>query len=445
MVTEGKEDKMILNTIPELSLPEESITTNTEDNKSATATEPVTVDIQNTDTSVITSSLHKFETEIISIRDEIRSQPTQQDCHTDIISKLIDDINKLTKTVTILSNKVSIFEKENSYLRKQMDGLKNLPLQIENMEEKIECSQTDSKMKLSELEFKIQSLRETQIELEGSVQFLSNGFDQSNEEESTQNSQSSQTSVKELYPKPNDEKNVKTRVGDGTAKVSNVDTLIIGSSILRDIDSSRFLHNSNTKIIIPSPRTIASCHKVFQQTEENAKNIIIAVGSNDVANNPFNLDMCISNIDNLVHTVSTTRPESKIFISEILPRFNQHTDDYRRNFRIFNDALNSICEKYKCGLITHSKFNSFDFLPDGVHLNDLGTSKLVKTIKDNLLPYRTNMKKKHNLSYPSNQPIPQPRMNFQKWNQTFRRQQSRRNPNVRNDLKAMLINVLNQM
>lgn len=170
------------------------------------------------------------------------------------------------------------------------------------------------------------------------------------------------------------------------ANKKKVDTLIIGTSIVRNlrpkaVGQSVFIKTLETKTIGGAVDFVKSC------TLQPDK-IIFQVGSNDLTLK--NVPSVVAEMNGLISATKDKFPAASVTISSALPRYsNDHTYIERR--AEFNKRMSALCRSSNINLLRH-RFFPCDFVHDGIHLNLRGVNKLTSLfstiVGDILLPPR---------------------------------------------------------
>ena len=109
----------------------------------------------------------------------------------------------------------------------------------------------------------------------------------------------------------------------------------------------------------------------------------ILVGTNDIKNN-VDADKIISNYENFIKQTNKKLPGTKIVLSNILPREDNHS--FQRNVEYVNAAINrKFANLDDLVLVRNNDIGKKLKRGDGIHLLDPGTSKLASHIKDSVL------------------------------------------------------------
>ncbi|CAG2239835.1 CEMIP [Mytilus edulis] len=123
------------------------------------------------------------------------------------------------------------------------------------------------------------------------------------------------------------------------------DLLIIGSSIIKDIDGKRLYKNRKVKIITLHDKTVFGAIQYIKSFRDKAKHIMFKIGSNDKEQKTP--DEVIEEIEELVRVTQRYNPDAPITFGEILPRVL--SDRYYAKFLnehrlIFKVQLYELCK-----------------------------------------------------------------------------------------------------
>lgn len=160
-------------------------------------------------------------------------------------------------------------------------------------------------------------------------------------------------------------------------KVINKSTLLVGSSILKGVQTSELKSNAAVRTFSGATIDVVKT-KLGEFDIENCKTIILHVGGNDADNGTDPEDFCDSYISLLDNLVADDR---RIIVSGLLPR--QGVD-----LEPFNNKLKALCAENDIEYVDH--FDSFllasgemaemYFFRDRTHLNRSGTRKFLTNI-----------------------------------------------------------------
>ena len=205
-------------------------------------------------------------------------------------------------------------------------------------------------------------------------------------------------------------------VGDDTADINRsatpdpdsekteLDLLVIGSSIMRDVDASRIESRSTTKaltICMPGARINDVRKKITNLHHDHViKNIIIHVGGNNINKNTTHDPHPLSNevIEMLQHT-KKIMPETKIHYSAILPG---SSDNILPAIFHINRTVREYCMTNNIKFIPHYIFHQYRvtnsqvhyridrslFIKDIIHPTPAGTSAIAKNFISSYRNYR---------------------------------------------------------
>ena len=171
-------------------------------------------------------------------------------------------------------------------------------------------------------------------------------------------------------------------------KIAQKDDLVIGSSIIRDLDET--LYNT-TKVIAKSgatPENLTSVLKAFAEEGKAFKKITIVAGGNQLQDEPTNVS---NTTDSMRLTVAGAKEIGEaVAICELPPRLN--SAKATEAIQSFNIELRTLAEETESELIeTANAFHLANGQPndgymdrDSVHLNIRGAQKLVECLKISL-------------------------------------------------------------
>ena len=164
----------------------------------------------------------------------------------------------------------------------------------------------------------------------------------------------------------------------------NKPTLVLGDSIVRDIDEEKLV---KTKVVSKSGATTKDIAETLQQDDNSYSSVVICVGTNDCKKQPMDLDIIKANYKDIIEAAkSKVASTAEIKVCSITPR----TDDPKsqENVDKLNDALQQMAATTGVSYINNSNFKLSDgeindgyLLSDGVHLNRQGSNRLVKNMK----------------------------------------------------------------
>lgn len=162
------------------------------------------------------------------------------------------------------------------------------------------------------------------------------------------------------------------------------ETLLIGDSIIRDVDESKLL---NTKVKCLRGATVKDVHEEMlkEKREQPHKKVVVVVGTNDCAKDDVSVSDIVNQYGSLVTAARTLADE--VIISSICPRLDQQPDEDRCS--ALNAGLQGLCEDKKCSFVDHTQsftladgtVNEGFLLGKGPHLTRSGTNRLARNLK----------------------------------------------------------------
>ena len=158
----------------------------------------------------------------------------------------------------------------------------------------------------------------------------------------------------------------------------NADVLIIGTSIIKDVDPGRMFRDRKVIKQVLEQKTIEGAKKYIDSLNGEFKVILLQVGSNDLEkSSPDDVERGIAEI---IELLKVKQPNAKILVSGILPRWKKYAVD-GMNFKNKKNALNDKMKAYTdCTFCPQDNFGRHMFY-DGTHLNTEGTAQLVSNYK----------------------------------------------------------------
>ncbi|CAC5420357.1 unnamed protein product [Mytilus coruscus] len=123
------------------------------------------------------------------------------------------------------------------------------------------------------------------------------------------------------------------------------DLLIIGSSIIKDLDGKRMYKHRKVKITTLHDKTVFGAIQYIKSFRDKAKHIMFQIGSNDIEQKTP--DEVIQEIEELVRVTRRYNPDATITFGEILPRFlsgRYYAKFFNEHRLIFNVQLYELCK-----------------------------------------------------------------------------------------------------
>mgnify|MGYP006082923269 FL=1 len=175
---------------------------------------------------------------------------------------------------------------------------------------------------------------------------------------------------------------------------TNEKIFMIGNSITASADWPDLLSNINTvNMGSPGITTLDAVMNVEKLLPENPKSAFIMLGVNDIkVKVPW--EVAYQNFYNLIYTIKSFSPKTEIFIISVLPtnylNFNVYDIDNSEIVKL-NQSLKNMSSKYNLNFINcHDDFLNENgdldenLTYDGLHLNQIGYTKLAFWIKLNI-------------------------------------------------------------
>ena len=117
-----------------------------------------------------------------------------------------------------------------------------------------------------------------------------------------------------------------------------VDILIIGTSIIKDIDPERMYRDKTVKKHILEQKTIAVAKRYISNLTGKFGTILLQVGSSDLEHN--STETVQTGISEIVEILNTKLPQTRILVSGILPRWTRSAQE-GMNYKRKKSKLNS--------------------------------------------------------------------------------------------------------
>jgi hypothetical protein len=217
------------------------------------------------------------------------------------------------------------------------------------------------------------------------------------------------------------EKNTSLYTGD-TDQTQSVKTLIIGDSIIRDLDPTIPDKLEIKSISGANLETVTSTLQTLEKKKLNFERLIIVAGTKDCNNQNSSTLSILENVEKVV--TQAKKLSKNISFSSILPR----TDNDSSNIKIkdVNDSIRTWCNQNSvafvdndCTFLTADKSPNDALLLDGLHLNDKGTEKLIKNFNIAASPRRRRPRNLPNFTQNRTPLLPLPQRNNNNTGQTF--------------------------
>ena len=330
--------------------------------------------------SAVTALTNKMDESIGGINDRITALTRQINLHDITISGSVDNLASKTsdlKTITdqktnkILNKTTAVFDKVKTWENnlKRNDVPEPQTTQSENNQKTNVNSESKPNMPASQ-----NKKNKAPNNTKNKEQHNKNRTDQQTTKKSENQIQHQQKQSNARSDEQNEVIDLTTRK---TKQVIRQDTLIIGSSILKNIKICEL--NDNTAVKTVRGATIDTLKAKLDDLEiDNCKTLIVHVGGND-AGGGEELGDFRDNFDSLLGTVNDGN--RRVIVSELTPR-----DD--ANLEPYNEVLRSLCddnevefvENYKSFLLATGELPLAFFHKDKLHINNAGTRKLLANI-----------------------------------------------------------------
>ena len=168
----------------------------------------------------------------------------------------------------------------------------------------------------------------------------------------------------------------------------NPNTLLIGSSIIRDVDENKLL---NTKCICIPGGYVSDVKEAVAKfpTTNKMRHIVLVVGGNDCeggkSNNLTPTTDILSKYEELIKCA--TEVSSSVVVSSVCPR--SRGDAVLERIRALNAGLKVACDELGAEIVDNDpsfhlqdgNINDGYLLSDGVHLSRAATNKLINNLK----------------------------------------------------------------
>nr|XP_006825658.1 PREDICTED: uncharacterized protein LOC102806397 [Saccoglossus kowalevskii] len=175
----------------------------------------------------------------------------------------------------------------------------------------------------------------------------------------------------------------KYKLVDYRKKNREIQTLIVGDSMLKNIDIKRIYKNTQIKTL--PGRKIKDIDEYIQRTtNENIQNIVIHVGTNNISDG-CTIESCMEEYRKLINNMKQKYPTAKICVSSIIHR--RYDVNINKNIDVLNKKLKVMSNNGDNYIyIDNDNISYITHLYDTVHLNKRGTAVFVKNMKDVIGP-----------------------------------------------------------
>ena len=174
------------------------------------------------------------------------------------------------------------------------------------------------------------------------------------------------------------EKNACTHEEENTQVRMNADVLLIGTSIIKDIDTQRMSNDKIVKKHVLKQKAIEGALEFISNLEGNIKTFLLQIGSNDLKQDSST--SVYHGIEKVIKLITTKFPGSKVLVSGLLPRWKINL----REGMVFKNKKSEVNVNFSrlpgITFCAQDNFNRHMFY-DGTHLNHQGTAQLASNYK----------------------------------------------------------------
>ena len=167
-----------------------------------------------------------------------------------------------------------------------------------------------------------------------------------------------------------------------TQNAHSTDVLIVGDSMVKDINPSRLSRRPVKCKTFRGARIGDVCDIVCEQAiQQTAKEVILHLGSNDVTSH--DADEIVAKLESLAEQIVKLTPTKKISVSTIIHRRGESASDFEK-VRSVNEMLKLLANRRSWGVVDNENITPDTHLAaDGVHLNGYG----VRVLAQNIIAY----------------------------------------------------------
>ena len=180
-----------------------------------------------------------------------------------------------------------------------------------------------------------------------------------------------------------------SRIGDGQKQPKtlrpvniepDVDVLIVGNSHTSPIVPRRMYPGRTCSVKTLAQKNISGAYQYILDCARTPKFIIFHVVDNDLGDNT--VDYCLQQLKDLLKLCGEKYPQTRILISEALPRLNENCN-ITRQYNLRCKSLNDKLSELDCKIIKHENLHQTEanVYRDGTHLNQLGTAYFIRNLK----------------------------------------------------------------
>ncbi|CAG2231847.1 unnamed protein product [Mytilus edulis] len=274
------------------------------------------------------------------------------------IEMLDSFVNEITSTVTRIADKANESLRNVETIGNKMTKLHDIT--IETIKEEISKTQKQDKEEMEQ--------KDIELEMEEKTR------EKRMRKNSNDNSSSLDTSNKtqEIQAKTTNREHQQDK---------EQDLWIIGSSIIKDINSRRMYRNRAVKITTLYDKTIYGATQFLKSGKVKTKNVMFQIGSNDL--DTKEAEEVLLEIEKLVDETKKILPKSTIVIGELLPRYykdHRLSLKYENKRAVYNSIVKEFCNEKSIEFVTYANLKFIDFY-DGVHASETGVKIMVSNMK----------------------------------------------------------------
>ena len=219
------------------------------------------------------------------------------------------------------------------------------------------------------------------------VEASSNNNTEAKAQTITQAKQSTKKSVDKTTPNFENVEKTATKPAVKQSKKINKKTIaILGDSILRDVKQAKVSNALNARAYVKS----FSGAKIEDMQDyckpilrKDPQDIVLHVGTNDIPGKK--VQEIVNGINQLCKQVQTTNPDAKITVSELIMR--DDNEAYKQKIIEVNEQLQNVFNNTNISILRHSNVDKRGLDKYGLHLNQNGSSLLVRNFIQHLMSF----------------------------------------------------------
>jgi hypothetical protein len=202
--------------------------------------------------------------------------------------------------------------------------------------------------------------------------------------------------VKDLSKKntilTNELSSMKDRIASLSLKPGSNKSLLVGSSLIRNVDSEKL---SDTTVVSLSGGTITQIKEKIESQDDDFGTITVVCGGNDIDSGGKTVQEALDDYSLLIDAAKSRVKDGKVVISSVLPRYRPDKPNLQEEIDTMNVGLNVLCSDKNASFIDNSSsfkllnscLNEGFYIQDGqdrdarIHLTKSGTNYLAKNLK----------------------------------------------------------------